>query len=127
MRRCERDLLCNKATNREAQHVDLWEPERFDERYSVGPHLLKRGRHLARTARDAGVVEQDDFPLFGEAVGHRRIPMVHRAGIVLVEDERHAARFAKAAIGEADAVSLDILGRRGLVRVIGHDASPLID
>src|SRR5882762_1776376 len=41
--------------------------------------------------------------------------MVHGAGEVLVEDERHAARFAEAAIGEADAVGLDEPRRRGLV------------
>src|SRR5258705_3171575 len=43
--------------------------------------------------------------------------MVHRPGEVLVEDERHAARFAEAAIGEADAVRFDELRRRGLVGV----------
>ena len=46
--------------------------------------------------------------------------MVHGAGIVLVEDERHAARLAEAAIGEADAVGLDELRRRGLVGVLGR-------
>src|SRR5882757_8878097 len=50
--------------------------------------------------------------------------MVHRAGEVLVEDERHAAGFAKAAIGKADAVSFDMLGWRGLVRMAGHGRSP---
>jgi hypothetical protein len=46
--------------------------------------------------------------------------MVHSAGEVLVEDERYAGRIAKAAIGEADAVSFDELRRRGLVIVLGH-------
>ena len=36
----------------------------------------------------AGVVEQDHFAVLGETVDHRRIPMVHGAGKVLVEDER---------------------------------------
>src|SRR6202043_765978 len=43
--------------------------------------------------------------------------MVHGAGEVLVEDERHARCIAKAAIGEADAVGFDELRRRGLVGV----------
>src|SRR6266851_5601938 len=43
--------------------------------------------------------------------------MVHGAGEVLVEDERHAVPLAKAAIGKADAVSFDELCRRGLVSV----------
>src|SRR5260370_32864659 len=41
--------------------------------------------------------------------------MVHGAGEVLVENERHSAGFAEASIGEADAVGLDELRRRGLV------------
>src|SRR5437899_4291616 len=43
--------------------------------------------------------------------------MVHGAGEVLVENERHSAGFAEASIGEADAVCLDELRRRGLVGV----------
>jgi hypothetical protein len=46
--------------------------------------------------------------------------MVHGAGEVLVEDERHTGRIAKAAIGKADAVSFDELRRGGLVTVLGH-------
>jgi hypothetical protein len=46
--------------------------------------------------------------------------IVHSPGIVLIEDERHAVRLAEAAIGEADAVGLGELRRRGLVRVLGH-------
>ncbi len=46
--------------------------------------------------------------------------MVHGAGEVLVEDERHATRFAKTAIGESDAVGFNELCRRGLVSVLGH-------
>src|ERR1700754_3271879 len=41
--------------------------------------------------------------------------MVHGAGEVLVEDERHAAGLAESAIGEADAVRFDELCWRGLV------------
>jgi hypothetical protein len=45
--------------------------------------------------------------------------MVHAAGEVLVEDDWHSAGFAEASIGEADAVRLDELRRRGLV-VMNH-------
>ena len=51
--------------------------------------------------------------------------MVHGAGKVLVEDERHAGCVAKAPIGEADAVGFDELRRRGLVTVLGHLRFPL--
>jgi len=40
--------------------------------------------------------------------------------VMLVEDDRHAAGFAKSAIGEADSVSLDELCWRGPVAVLGH-------
>jgi hypothetical protein len=46
--------------------------------------------------------------------------MVHGAGKVLVEDERHAGCIAKTAIGKADAIGFDELRRRGLVIVLGH-------
>ena len=46
--------------------------------------------------------------------------MVHGAHEMHVEDQWRAARLAEAAIGKADAVSLDKLRRRGLVSVIVH-------
>jgi hypothetical protein len=46
--------------------------------------------------------------------------MIHRAGVVLVEDKRCAAGFAEPAIGEADSVGLEVLSWRGLVSVLGH-------
>src|ERR1700730_1971743 len=76
--------------------------------------LFERGRNLSRAARDASVVEQNDFSLSREAIGHRWIPMVHSAGVVLVEDEWYAGCLTEAAIGKADAVSLDELRRRCL-------------
>src|SRR4029453_10559870 len=84
----KRYLLRHEAADREAQHVDLLEPQCLDECDGVASHLFDRGRNLARAARDAGVIEQNDFPLSREAIGHRRIPMVHRAGEVLVENQR---------------------------------------
>src|SRR5438309_11418691 len=51
--------------------------------------------------------------------------MVHRAGEVLVEDERDAASLAKATIRKADAVRLDELRGRGLVGMI-HFSRALI-
>jgi hypothetical protein len=39
---------------------------------------------------------------------------------MLHENERHAARLAESAIGEADPISLDELCRRGLVGVLAH-------
>ena len=50
--------------------------------------------------------------------------MVHRAGVVLVEDKGQGAGLAEATIGETDSVRLDELGRRGLVIVLDHRNSP---
>src|SRR6202030_150822 len=61
------------------------------------------------------VIEQNHFPVASQAIRHRWIPIIHGAEVVLVEDERHAVGFAKAAIGKADAVGLNELCRRGLV------------
>jgi hypothetical protein len=114
------DFLRDKAADRKAEHVDFRQSERLDESDSVSTHVGERRWHLAGTRGDAGIVEQDHVPVFGETIGHRRIPMVHRAGIVLVEDERHTVRLAEAAISETDAIGLDELRRRGLVGVLGH-------
>ena len=46
--------------------------------------------------------------------------MVHGAGEVLIEDQRHLAGFAESAISEADSIGLYELCRRGLVAVLGH-------
>jgi len=72
-----------------------------------------------RTAGDAGIVEQDHLAGPGEPVGYRRIPMIERALEMLVEDDRYASRLAEAAVGEADPVGLQILGRSRFVGV-GH-------
>ena len=116
----EGDFLRHKAADRKAEHVDFRQSERLDESDGVGAHLGERRRHLAGTGGDAGIVEQNHLPAFGETIGHRRVPMVHGPGIVLVEDERQAVRLAETAIGEADTVGLGGLRRRGLVGVLGH-------
>jgi hypothetical protein len=113
----KRDFLRDKAADREAQHVDLFEPKRFDKSDGVGAHLLDRGRHLSRATGDAGIVEQNDLSLLRETIGDRRIPMVHGAGEVHVEDERHATRLAEPAVRKAGAVGLDELRRRDLVGI----------
>ncbi len=113
--RLQRDLLGNKAADRDAEHVDLGQAQRPDEGDGVRAHLLEAGRRLARRIRHAGIVEQDHLAVLGEAVGHGRIPIIHRARIVLVEDERDAALLAEAAKGEADSVGLDVLRWGGVV------------
>src|SRR3984893_17154120 len=95
-RRLTGDLLRDKAADRKPEHIDLRQSQRLDKRDRVGPHLLARGRNLAGAARYAGVVEQNDLALRREAIGHRRIPMVHRTGEVLVENERYAVPLAEA-------------------------------
>jgi hypothetical protein len=82
------DFLCNKAANRKVEHIDFRQSQRRDECYRIGAHYLNRGRYLSRATGDAGVVEQDHVAVPGQAVCHCRVPMVHRAGQVLVEDQR---------------------------------------
>src|ERR1700674_5761605 len=55
--------------------------------------------------------------MFRKAVSDRGIPVIHSTPKMLHENERHAARLAESAIGEADPVSPDELCRRGLVGV----------
>ena len=55
-----------------------------------------------------------------KAVGDRGIPVIHSTPKMLHENERHAARLAESAIGEADSVGLDELCPRGLVAVLVH-------
>jgi hypothetical protein len=54
-----------------------------------------------------------------EWVARRRVVVVEVAHEVLEEDQRNAAGGAESAIGEADAVRLDELGRDGVVCVGG--------
>jgi hypothetical protein len=65
-------------------------------------------------------IEEDDLAVPGEAIGYGRIPIIHRSAEMLVEDERHTAGLAEAAIGETDSVRLDELRWRGLVGELGH-------
>src|SRR5882762_6578748 len=98
--RLKGDFLRDKAADRKAEHIDFRQSQRLDERHRVGAHLRDPGGHFAGGAGYAGVVEQDDFAI-GETIGHGRIPMVHGAGEVLVEDQRHAGSIAKSSIGKA--------------------------
>src|ERR1700688_731407 len=66
--------------------------------------LLERGRDLAGATGDPCVVEQDHLTIASQAICHRRVPVIHGAQIVHVEDERYASGLAEAAIGEADSV-----------------------
>ncbi len=118
--RLQSDFLRDHAADREAKYVNLLQAQRLDEGDGVSAHLLERRRHLARAAGDAGVVEQDHFSILGQAVGHRRVPVIHGADVVLVENQRHAAE-TEAAVGETDAVGFDELRGSGLMRMGSHD------
>src|SRR6202030_3036705 len=118
--RLQSDFLRDHAADREAKYVNLLQAQRLDEGDGVSAHLLERRRDLAGAAGDARVVEQDHLTVASEAIRHRRVPVIHGADVVLVEDEGHAAGLAESAIGEADSLGLDELCRRGLVAVLVH-------
>src|SRR5271168_2036382 len=113
--RLQSDFLRDHAADREAKYVNLLQAQRLDEGDGIGGHLLERRRDLAGAAGYAGVVEQDHLTVASEAIRHRRVPIIHGADVVLAKDERHSSGLAEAAIGEADAVGLYELCRRGLV------------
>src|SRR6195256_4387513 len=123
--RLQSDFLRDHAADREAKYVNLLQAQRLDEGDGVSAHPLERRRDLAGAAGDARVIEQDHLTVAGEAIRHHRVPIIHGADVVLVEDEWHAAGLAEAAIGEADAVGLDELCRRGLMGM-NHDGRSLI-
>src|SRR5258707_15798464 len=77
-------------------------------------------RHLTRTARNTYVIEKNHLAVLGQAVGYGRIPVIHSAGVMRAEDERHAAGIAETAIGETDSIGVDELRRRGLVGGFRH-------
>src|ERR1700735_3050562 len=113
--RLQSDFLRDHAADREAKYVNLLQPQRLDEGDGVSAHPLERRRDLTGAAGDARVVEQDHFTVASEAIRHSRVPIIHGADVVLVEDDRHTAGLAEAAICEADAVGLYELCRCGLV------------
>src|SRR6202041_2803994 len=113
--RLQHDFLRDDGADREAKYVNLLQAQRLDEGDSVSAHPLERRWDLARAAGDARVVEQDHLPVASEAIRHSWVPIIHGADVVLVEDDRHTAGLAEAAIGEADAVGLYELCRCGLV------------
>src|ERR1700691_4609952 len=115
MGRLQHDFLRDYAADREAKYVNLLQPQRLDEGDAVCAHPFELRRDLAGAAGDARVVEQDHLTVASEAIRHRRVPIIHGADVVLVEDDRHTAGLAESAIGEADSVSLNELWRRGLV------------
>src|ERR1700736_4401950 len=90
----------------EAQQIDLYKSEGADEIGGVVGHRIDRVRDLSGRRGDPRIIEQDDGPMFRKSVGDRGIPVIHSAPKMLHQDERHAGCLAKAAIGEADSISL---------------------
>jgi hypothetical protein len=43
--RLQRNLLRHEAADREAEHIDLLQPERLDERNGICAHFLEGGRY----------------------------------------------------------------------------------
>ena len=102
-----------KAGKSRADHNDI---EIFDPAV-VRPFRLSRPHmnslllkiRVRLQGRPSAVVMKltEEFPRTRNRKRYRWIPMVHGAGEVLVEGERHDARFTQAAIDKADAVRLD--------------------
>src|SRR5258707_9917593 len=108
----EGDLLRDHAPEGKAKKVDLLQPQSIDEGFCIPRHACKGGGHLTGRARDACIIEDNDFALLGEAVKDGRIPIVQIAVEVVVEDKRQAAPLAPTPVRETNAVRLNKL-RRG--------------
>src|SRR5208282_6191566 len=78
------DFLSDHAADRKAERVDLGKPESLDEGDGVCARLPKARRRPARTARNTRVVEKNHLAVLSQAVGYRRIPIIHRPAEVLV-------------------------------------------
>src|SRR2546425_769364 len=87
-RTIERDLLRDHSADGEAKKVDLLQPQSVDERLGVLRHACERRGHFTSRAGDAGIVEDNDFALLGEAVEDGWVPVVQVASKVLIEDKR---------------------------------------
>src|SRR5580658_9546841 len=61
------------------------------------PRARLKATALAPAAGDPCVIEQDHLTVAGQAIHHRRVPVIHGAQVVHVEDERYAVRLAEAA------------------------------
>jgi hypothetical protein len=112
-----RDHLRDEAAQREAEEIDLIEPQRADEGDGVARHGgNRRGRPPLRST-DAAVVEGDHPMMRGDAIDDTRIPVVQNRPEVVQEDHRHAGVGPEPAEGEARAADVDRL--RGGVPVGG--------
>jgi len=83
-----------EAADRDAEHINLLQSQRLRKAMALAPISSNVVGTSPELLEMPSVVEQDHLPRRREAVGHPRIPMVDRPGEVLVENERHATRFA---------------------------------
>jgi hypothetical protein len=113
----------HKAAYREAKYVDLLDAQCLDEGCRTRTHALDCGGHVSGAAGNACVIEQDHFPAPGQAIGNGRVPIVHSADEMLIEDEGYTAGLTKAAIGKADTVGFDELSGSGVMSVSSHGNS----
>ena len=81
----EHHLLGDHAAERESEDIARSHAESVEERDDMLRHAGDGCRHGARRAAHAGVVEQNEFPLGGEGVCQRGIPVIERSGEVLEE------------------------------------------
>ena len=64
----QRDLLNLEAADREAEEIDLGQPECADHRGDIVGQVLHPIAWCSRRRGDAAAIEQDDFTSFGQAV-----------------------------------------------------------
>ena len=94
----QRQSLGDVTADGESENVGLRNAQRPDDRGAVITEGLERVRHLAAGPGHPGVVEQDHFPVRGQPVGDRRVPVVHPAAEVHQEHQWGATRLAEPAV-----------------------------
>jgi len=111
-------LLGDHSAERESEYVARADAETIEEGGRVLRHPRYGGRHLARRATEARIVEQDQLAAAGESVGERGVPIVECACEVLEEKQRKAGAVSEAAIRIAPAPFHFEKLRRGLDRYV---------
>lgn len=113
----QRQSLGDVTADGESENVGLRNAQRPDNRGAVVTEGLERVRHRAAGPGHPGVVEQDHFPVRGQPVGDRRVPVVHPAAEVHQEHQWGATRLAGPAVCMPDSSRLHVLRGCGDVRV----------
>src|SRR4029077_7051644 len=111
-------------TQGKAHDMNLLQTERTAKSNALRRHLYNRVRRFSSRSRNACIVKQNDLMIRCEAVRDRRVPAIHIGVEVPQEKQRNRSWFAEKTVGITDASGFHKLGRRCLMRIVGHICTP---